>query len=65
MKSEKTEEEVAAAANAIKTLGGELELIKDIELTDGATRKLVIIKKVASTPSKYPRPSAQIAKQPL
>ena len=65
MKSEKADEEIAAAANAIKTLGGQLEEIKDIELTDGATRKLIVIKKVASTPSKYPRPSAQIAKQAL
>ncbi|MBR3621402.1 MAG: class I SAM-dependent methyltransferase, partial [Clostridia bacterium] len=65
MKSEKADEEIATAANAIKTLGGQLEEIKDIELTDGATRKLIVIKKVASTPSKYPRPSAQIAKQAL
>ena len=65
MKSEKADEEIAAAASAIKTLGGQLDEIKDIGLTDGATRKLVVIKKIAPTPSKYPRPSAQIAKQAL
>ena len=65
MKSEKAEAEISEAANAIRILGGNLDEVRDIELTDGAVRKLVIISKAASTPSKYPRPSAQIAKQPL
>lgn len=65
MKSQKTEEEIAEAANAIHLLGGRIDTIHTLSLRDAGERTLILIKKVSQTPSKYPRPSAKIAKQPL
>lgn len=60
MKSEKADEEIAGAKTAIKTLGGEIKETIDINLTDGAVRKLIVIKKISRTPPKYPRPNSKI-----
>lgn len=65
MKSQKTEEEIAEAANAIHLLGGRIDTIHTFSLRDAGERTLILIKKVSQTPPKYPRPSAKIAKQPL
>ncbi len=61
-----------AAAKAIATLGGQFvdarTFILPAQAEEGVepmTRRLVQIAKVAPTPSKFPRPSAKIAKQPL
>ena len=49
-------EELEESRKAIKMLGGEIEEIKTFLLpNEMGTRNLVIIKKVASTPLKYPR----------
>ncbi|MDR0904932.1 MAG: 16S rRNA (guanine(527)-N(7))-methyltransferase RsmG [Oscillospiraceae bacterium] len=66
MKSVDTDAELAEAANAIAVLGGELEEVRDytIEGTD-VRHRLVIIRKIASTPPQYPRRYAKIQKQPL
>lgn len=65
-KSGKAEEEIAASANAFKILGAQLEQVKEFTLpgTD-IERSLVIIKKVALTPSKYPRNAGKPSKEPL
>ena len=60
MKSEKADEEIAGAKTAIKTLGGEIKETIDINLTDGAVRKLIVVKKITRTPPKYPRPNSKI-----
>ena len=65
MKGAKAQEEIEAANNAIKTLGGEIIDKKSFTLSDGAERTIIIIKKVSHNLPKYPRPSAQIAKKPL
>ncbi len=65
MKSAKADEEIALAKNALKTLGGKIVDKKTFTLSDGGERTIIIIKKVSQIPSKYPRPSAQIAKKPL
>lgn len=65
MKSQKTEEEIAEAANAIHLLGGRIDTIHTFSLRDAGERTLILIKKVSQTPPKYPRSSAKIAKQPL
>ena len=65
MKSAKADEEIADAKNAIKTLGGEIREKKTFELGDSGERTIILIKKISSTPAKYPRPSAKIAKFPL
>lgn len=56
-KSEKTDEELAAATNAIKILGGKVKEIRDVSDFVGGetTRKLIVIEKIAPTPPKYPR----------
>lgn len=60
------ENEIKEALPAIKILGGEVEDIKEVVLygTD-IVRKLVLIKKIRETPSKYPRGQNKPKKQPL
>lgn len=58
-------EDVAAANNAIITLGGSLEFVRDYTLPNGDLRRLVMIKKIKETPTKYPRNSGVISKKPL
>ena len=64
MKGQATTEEVDEAKKAIKLLGGKIEKIWEYPVED-AMHKVVLIKKVASTPAKYPRAFAKIKKQPL
>ncbi len=54
-KSEKAEAEAAAAGNAVALLGGRLREIREVNVAPGLTRKLIVVDKIAPTPSKYPR----------
>lgn len=66
MKSVDTEEEIAAAKGAIKTLGGKIVKVGDYTIpTSGVTHRVVVIEKVSPTPPRYPRAFAKIKKQPL
>lgn len=65
MKSAGADEEIAAAKNALHLLGGKIERDEVFSLTPEMPRRLLFIKKISQTPSKYPRPSAKIAKNPL
>ena len=65
MKGAKAQEEIDNAKSAIKILGGKIVAEKTFSLSDGGERTLVVIKKISHVSSKYPRPSAQIAKKPL
>ena len=58
-------EDVSAGENAVKLLGGKISEIRDYALPNGDARRLVLVKKVSQTPTKYPRNSANIAKKPL
>ena len=58
------ESEIKGAVSAIKTLGGEIESIKNCAL-DGAKRTIIKIKKVNLTPLKYPRGNGKERKNPL
>lgn len=58
-------EDAVNAESAIKLLGGKLSEVRDYSLPNGDARRLVLIKKVSQTPTKYPRTSANIAKRPL
>ncbi len=58
-------EEVKQAGNAVKILGGKLELAKYYSLPNGDGRVLVVISKVSHTPEKYPRNKGQMKKKPL
>lgn len=59
-KSREAKNEIKDAETAIKTLGGEVENIFGDE-----ERNLVIIRKVAATPEKYPRRNGVPSKKPL
>ena len=65
MKSAKADEEIDGALGAIKILGGKIEDKKTFDLFDAGERSIIFIKKVSTTPKKYPRPSAKMAKNPL
>ncbi|MBQ7294572.1 MAG: 16S rRNA (guanine(527)-N(7))-methyltransferase RsmG [Clostridia bacterium] len=65
MKAAKADEEIAEAKKAIKILGGEIADKKTFELFDAGERTIINVKKISSTPAKYPRPSAKMAKNPL
>ena len=66
MKGTAPEEEINSAKPAIKALGGKIEEVKDIFIEDGRLEHtLVIIKKTAKTPSKYPRKAGKPAKEPI
>ncbi|MDR0839143.1 MAG: 16S rRNA (guanine(527)-N(7))-methyltransferase RsmG [Oscillospiraceae bacterium] len=66
LKSAQTDEEIADAARAIHTLGGELEAVTDYTLpgTD-IPRRAVVIRQKTAAPEQYPRGFAKIKKQPL
>ena len=66
MKSADIDEELKEAKNAIKILGGEIEKIDEITLKNtDIKRKIIVIKKVNKTPSKYPRKAGTPAKEPI
>lgn len=65
-KSEKMEEEMNAAKNAIHVLGGKIQRCEEFYLPDSDIyRNLVVIKKVKETPKKYPRKAGLPSKEPL
>lgn len=55
MKSGDIDEEAAEAKKAIEVLGGEIVNIHKYRLFDEFDRSIVIIKKIKTTPKKYPR----------
>ncbi|MEG2426626.1 MAG: 16S rRNA (guanine(527)-N(7))-methyltransferase RsmG [Oscillospiraceae bacterium] len=65
LKSVGVAEELDGAKKAIKELGGELCCIEQYSLEGCGERAIVNIKKISQTSPKYPRASAQIAKNPL
>lgn len=58
-------EDISLGKNAVKTLGGEISDIIDYSLPSGDKRVMVIVKKISSTPTKYPRNGGQISKKSL
>ena len=58
-------EDIESADGAVGKLGGKIELIKDYTIPNGDSRRLVVVKKISQTPTKYPRSSANISKKPL
>ena len=65
MKSATVGEELAAAERAIRLLGGKVQQNILFDLVEDMPRRILSIEKISQTPSKYPRPSAKIAKNPL
>lgn len=66
MKGSNIEEEINNSKKALKELGGEIEKIEQFKLpgTD-ATRNIIIVKKINTTPKKYPRKAGTAVKNPI
>lgn len=64
MKAKDCADEVAEAANAMRTLGAELERIESLTVCE-VERSIVILRKTEQTPAGYPRRFAKIQKKPL
>ncbi len=65
MKGPNAEEELAAAENAVKVLGCELEQAKKLMLMDGSSRTLLVFRRTKGFSMEYPRHGSKIAKKPL
>lgn len=65
MKSAASDDEIKSAENAIGILGGKIKNDTVFDLTEEMPRRIIEIKKISQTPTKYPRPSAKIAKNPI
>jgi len=59
------EEELAESQNALKILGGKVESVHNFNLSNGDTRCILVIKKIAPTPKKYPRGKGKERSMPL
>lgn len=57
-------EDIDGSENAVKILGGEIGNIAGYNL-ESDTRKIISVKKISQTSTKYPRKSGQIKKKPL
>ena len=56
LKGSSFEEEINEAQNALKILGGKIENIDKVTIDEiEAERANIVIRKIASTPNKYPR----------
>ncbi len=64
MKGAAAEEELAEAKNAIPRLGLALEKVLPFPIAD-ATHYILVLRKIAPTPGKYPRQYAKIKHSPL
>jgi 16S rRNA (guanine527-N7)-methyltransferase len=65
-KSGNVEEELALSENAFKILGVQIENVDEFKLPDtDIERTLVVLRKIAETPIKYPRNAGKLSKQPL
>ncbi len=64
MKGAAAKEELAECGNAIKKLGLKLEEVREFPI-DGTAHAVIVLRKVAPTPARFPRRFAQIKKSPL
>ena len=66
MKGANVKEEIDKAKNAIKKLGGQIEIVDNFYLSENDNeRNIVIIKKIKETEPKYPRKAGIPSKEPL
>lgn len=68
-KSQKLDDELACAQNAIKILGAKEKSVESFEIFDSKNekveRKILILQKIKSTPAKYPRSSNKPKTNPI
>ena len=65
MKGPNIESELEESKKALDVLGGKIEKKEHIILPDNLERNIILIRKVKSTPLKYPRKAGMPTKQPL
>lgn len=65
MKGPNFEEELENAKKAINVLGGTIENIENINVSNQYERNIIIIKKIKSTPKQYPRENGKPLKSPI
>jgi 16S rRNA (guanine527-N7)-methyltransferase len=66
MKGANTDDEIQKAGHALSILGGELSEIVDLNLpNESGQRTLIVMKKIASTPTVYPRRAGMPSKKPI
>lgn len=66
MKGTAPEEEINNAKKAIKTLGGQIEKVDEINISPlNLKHTIVVIKKISKTPSQFPRKAGTPSKKPL
>ena len=63
-KSDQSTEEIEAADNAIRILGGKIIKTDTFSLFDSG-RTIILIRKIKKTPGKYPRKAGTPVKEPL
>ncbi len=64
-KTAAVDEELEAAKNAIREMGGRIRKVEKFTLGTEYQRSIVFIVKAGNTPNKYPRKAGQPAKMPL
>lgn len=68
-KSSKIQEELEVAQKAISVLGGKIDKIEKYEINESGfeeiERNVLVIKKIRSTPAKYPRPANKPRTNPI
>jgi 16S rRNA (guanine527-N7)-methyltransferase len=57
--------EMRAATGALEELGGQLQAVVPVHLPGVEPRQLLVVRKVAATPARYPRRPGMPAKRPL
>jgi 16S rRNA (guanine527-N7)-methyltransferase len=65
MKAASAAEEIANSERAVSILGGKITDDNAFDLFSAGERHIIVIKKISQTPTKYPRPSAAIARKSI
>ena len=65
LKGPDCQDEIQRAKGAITLLGGKLEQTIDYRLPDQSGRTMIVIRKTAKTPAKYPRQRVKLNEKPL
>ena len=65
LKGAAAKEELEEARSAISKLGLKLEEVREFPVDDGTSHAVIVLRKVAATPARYPRRFAKIKQNPL
>lgn len=65
MKGPNIEEEIKDSKRALEILGGKIEDIENISISENINRNIIVVRKIKTTPDKYPRKAGIPARQPL